>query len=260
MLLEAPQGNIYLKPSASNNGYIDCYNTRISRIANPTANTDAANKQYVDNAIANAAPTDLVNRIQSLETNTVKLTGDQRIEGTKTFTNTSILLGELINIGQTQSSLVNKKYVDDAIANAAGTGGAGLENRIQVLENKVDATYDEFVELANNKIPKIEQTNQIQQNAINSNEKDIALNRQNIANLQTITTTNTSNIAYLQKNTVNTTTDQTINGIKTFAYQIKANGGITNLPNPINNFDAATKNYVDTKANYRQVFLDTTTS
>ena len=243
MLLEAPLGDIYLKPGA--NGNIQCYNKLVRQVADPTANTDAANKRYVDTAIANAAPTDLVNRIQSLETNTVKLTGDQRIEGTKTFTNTSILLGELINIGETQSSLVNKKYVDDAIANAAGTGGAGLENRIQVLENKVDATYGEFIDLANITIAKINQTNQIQQNAINSNEKDITLNRQHIADLQNITTTNRDNIAYLQTHTVNTTTDQTINGIKTFAYQIKANGGITNLPNPTNTQDAANKQYVD---------------
>ena len=34
---------------------------------------------------------------------------------------------------------------------------------------------------------------------------------------------------------------------------------ITNLPDPINNQDAATKRYVDTKANYRQVFSNTTT-
>ena len=62
----------------------------------------------------------------------------------------------------------------------------------------------------------------------------------------------TSNFATLN-------TNQTISGQKTFTNRIFANGGITNLPNPTNNFDAATKNYVDTKANYRQVFLDTTT-
>ena len=63
--------------------------------------------------------------------------------------------------------------------------------------------------------------------------------------LQNKITTNTSDIAYLQKNTVNTTTDQTINGIKTFAYQIKANGGITNLIDPTNDTDAVNKLYVD---------------
>lgn len=227
-------------------------------IADPTQAQNPATKQYVDNAIANAAPTDLVNRIQSLETNTVKLTGDQRIEGTKTLTNTTILLGELINIGQTQSSLVNKKYVDDAIANAAGTGGAGLENRIQVLENKVDATYDEFIDLANTTIPRIDQTNQIQQNAIDSHDRKITQNTQNITNLQTLTTTNRDKITYLETNTVDTSTNQTINGTKTFAMKILANGGITNLPTPTNSQDAANKLYVDNKPLY-QVFSSTTT-
>ena len=39
-------------------------------------------------------PSDLTNRVQALETNTVKITGDQSIAGVKTFTNT----GEVIKI------------------------------------------------------------------------------------------------------------------------------------------------------------------
>ena len=63
--------------------------------------------------------------------------------------------------------------------------------------------------------------------------------------LQNKITTNTSDIAYLQKNTVNTDNDQTVNGIKTFAHQIKANGGITNLIDPTNATDVVNKRYVD---------------
>ena len=135
--------------------------------------------------------------------------------------------------------------------------------------------------------------------------------------LQNKITTNRSDIANLQRNTVNTTTNQTINGQKTFTNQINANGGIltsqnetittcnlqlgyggtfayitsdsqdakslkfsgysgkgkldldmggaskiTNLPDPINTQEAATKNYVDSttrnSALYRQVFSSAT--
>lgn len=67
--------------------------------------------------------------------------------------------------------------------------------------------------------------------------------------LQNKITTNRTDIAYLKSHTVDTNTDQTINGIKTFAYKIQANGGITNLIEPTANNDAATKNYVDNVKN-----------
>lgn len=63
--------------------------------------------------------------------------------------------------------------------------------------------------------------------------------------LQNKITTNTNKITYLESHTVNTTTDQTINGIKTFAYQIKANGGIINIVDPTNATDVVNKRYVD---------------
>lgn len=63
--------------------------------------------------------------------------------------------------------------------------------------------------------------------------------------LQNKITTNSNKITYLESNTVNTTTDQTINGIKTFAYQIKANGGIINIVDPTNATDVVNKRYVD---------------
>ena len=76
----------------------------------------------------------------------------------------------------------------------------------------------------------------------------INTNTTNITNLQNTVNTNTNSINTLnQKDTQNVklSGDQTINGIKTFASQIKANGGITNLPNPTNATDAVNKQYVD---------------
>ena len=76
----------------------------------------------------------------------------------------------------------------------------------------------------------------------------INTNKTNITDLQGKVNTNTNSINQLNtKDTQNVklSGDQTINGIKTFASQIKANGGITNLPNPTNNTDVVNKNYVD---------------
>ena len=49
MLLEASSGNINLKTGASGN--IQCYNKLIRQVADPTNDTDAANKRYVHNFI-----------------------------------------------------------------------------------------------------------------------------------------------------------------------------------------------------------------
>lgn len=136
-------------------------------------------------------------------------------------------------------------------------------------------------------------------------------------NLQNNINTNRSDIADLRINTINTTSDQTINGTKTFNNKIRAQQGlitntkgtitsgnlelgyggtfayvtsdstdakslkfsgysgkgkldldmggvskITNLPDPVNIQDAATKYYVDNKTTnstlYRQVFYNST--
>lgn len=75
-----------------------------------TASNSLVNKSYVDNAVANAGPnvpTDLVNRVQNLENNTVKTTGNQTINGSKTFNNTINCNDGLKSIG----SNLNKGYV-----------------------------------------------------------------------------------------------------------------------------------------------------
>ena len=159
MLLEAPQGNIYLKPSASNNGYIDCYNTRISRIANPTANTDATNKQYVDNKVSTNTTNITTIRNNYLDKTA---TGAQQIAATSLYVNNQLVVNtpynpimtpnaDLYVSGQgfienleadnatfntsiivptpTQNDhAATKQYVDNAIANSGGTGSIDTSN------------------------------------------------------------------------------------------------------------------------------------
>ena len=76
-------------------------------------------------------------------------------------------------------------------------------------------------------------------------------NTTNITNLQGTVNTNTNSINQLNtKDTQNVklSGNQTINGTKTFTNQIVANGGITNLPSPVNDNDVVNKNYVDNNA------------
>ena len=315
MLLEAPQGNIYLKPSASNNGYIDCYNAKLSRIANPTANTDAANKLYVDNAIKNAnlgggtgsggttIPSDLVNRVDQIEQTTTTNTSDiqdleqkynqqqttieqnknditNKVNQVEQNVNTnSSSITDLNNKHNQQQTLINtnktnietnKNIIDTVNQTLQGTKNLLTQtiNELRTLRPfkyvgaySSSKTYmiNEMVSLNNAFYLSVEDNNSTTPST-NNNKWIVMENFQQVdltkyatklevnnakTDLQNKITTNTSDITYLQKNTVNTTNDQTINGIKTFAYQIKANGGITNLIDPTNATDVVNKNYVD---------------
>ena len=55
-------------------------------------------------------PADLTNRVQTLETNTVKITGDQQIAGNKTFTNKITVPTPTAN-----TDAATKQYVDNKI-------------------------------------------------------------------------------------------------------------------------------------------------
>ena len=86
VLLEAPLGDIYLKPGA--NGNIQCYNKLVRQVADPTNDTDAANKRYVDNAIQNITP----GSGGSIDTsNFATLNTTQTITGAKTFNNNVVI-------------------------------------------------------------------------------------------------------------------------------------------------------------------------
>lgn len=337
-VIGADRGVIKLEPST----HVDVSNKKIINVADPTADQDAANKRYVDNAIATAAPTDLVNRVDQIEQNvntnsssitdlnnkhnqqqTLIDTNKNNIQTNKTtidtvnqnLTSTQNLLTQTIDslrtlrpfkyVGAYSSSTTYKINEMVSYNNAFylsvednnSTTPSTTNNKWIVIENfqQVDlANYATKLELQN------AQTN-LQSNINNNNT---SINRIN------------SDIDILRNTTVKTSTDQTINGTKTFTNQIIANQGlttntngivrsgnlelgygsgvayitpedntnktlkfssrsqrgrfdldmggaskITNLPNPINNQDAATKQYVDNKvsAPYRQVYSNTTT-
>ena len=79
-------------------------------------------------AAGGAVSPDLENRVQALETNAVKITGDQSIAGVKTFTNT----GETIKIN---SGTDNSAYV----------AGYKSNNRRIWYFGKGSSSNDEFV-------------------------------------------------------------------------------------------------------------------
>ena len=112
-VIGADKSDIKLEPK----GKVDLSNKKIGWLADPTADQDAANKRYVDNAIAgvgsntnqiNTNTTNIQNNTNSIQTNTnnitnlqnnyntlnsevVKLAGNQTITGAKTFTNNVVI-------------------------------------------------------------------------------------------------------------------------------------------------------------------------
>jgi hypothetical protein len=49
-----------------NDDHLNAYGQKIVNVAEPTTNTDAANKQYVDEAIANATPATATNSTKGI--------------------------------------------------------------------------------------------------------------------------------------------------------------------------------------------------
>lgn len=150
----------------------------------------------------------------------------------------------------------NKRYVDNNTLSKTATTSQTVAGPVSFTQaitiptptNNTDAANKEYVDSA------IQNINPGSGSVPQQTLDQINNNTTNITNLQNRVNTNTQNIANLQSNTVNTTTDQTINGIKTFANQIKANGGITNLIDPTNATDVVNKQYVDNQISQIPVY------
>ena len=70
--------------------------------------------------LASVVPKSLEDIIDTLDSSIVKLTGNQTIEGIKTFVSSPI-----VPTPTTDFQVATKKYVDDVIGGGAGTGGGG---------------------------------------------------------------------------------------------------------------------------------------
>lgn len=136
---------------------------------------------------------------------------------------------------------VNKQYVDTAIAGINTSG-----NVPQQTLDKINTNTTNITNLQNEVSGQAINITALQ-NQVNVNVNRIGTNANSINQLNTKDTQN-----------VKLSGNQTINGQKTFANRIFANGGITNLPEPTNTSEAATKNYVDNKTGLYTLFSSNT--
>lgn len=261
ILLEAPAGNIYLKPSqnASAKGYIDCYNAKLSRVAAPTNNTDAANKQYVDSEIAKvntggsgAVNQDVLNQINANKTEIA------RVDGIANNNSTNI-----IDLGNRTTNLENNYLKKN------GTGLQQVSGNVDFLGDVIikQKGYVDVVDpAANTSMTNVQYV------------KGLDATNVKLTNTQTISGVKTFTNQIIANQGLKTAASQTITSGDlelgygaTFAYITPENGDakalkfsgkqgrgkfdldmgsaskITNLPEPINGQDAATKNYVDSE-------------
>ena len=348
MLLEAPLGDIYLKPGA--NGNIQCYNKLVRQVADPTANTDAATKKYVDNKVSTNTTNITTIRNNYLDKTA---TGAQQIAATSLYVNNQLVVNTPYNPNMTPNAdlyvsgqgfienfeadnatfntsiivptptqndhAATKQYVDNAIKNITpGSGGSIPQetlNQIETNKNNITDLTNRTNTIEQNYLSKNSNVLQVVKGGVDFTAQVILKQKGFVDNVDSTINTSMVNIQYVKDNTTLLTTDQTINGTKTFTNQIVANQGlktaasqtitsgnlevgsgstfaymtsdddrakslkfsglsgrgkldldmgsaskITNLPDPINNQDAATKNYVDTtiknKVNAGWTFLN----
>ena len=219
-------------------------------VPEPTEAQNPATKAYVDNAIQNITP----GSGGSIDTsNFATLNTNQTITGAKTFSN-AITLGTEIKAGYGGTTV---KFIPEdnttktlQFYNANATDQRRFNLLIPEPTQANNPATKNYVDTA---IAGINTSGNVPQETLNQ----INANKNNITDLQGKVNTNTNSINQLNtKDTQNVKLigDQTINGIKTFANKILANGGITNLPNPTNTQDATNKQYVDNQISQIPVY------
>ena len=126
----ADRGNIKLEP----NGVVDLSNKKISFLADPAANQDAATKQYVDNRIKTRT-----------ETQTINVNSTYIINPTSGYQVVSVMVGrKRTNDGmfffEYQTTLNKQVFLDNTsfkVYNQGNVSGFNNEFKIVILEMKV---------------------------------------------------------------------------------------------------------------------------
>ena len=143
-VIGADRADIKLEP----NGKVDLSNKKIGWLADPTADQDAANKRYVDNAIAgvgsntnqiNTNTTNIQNNTNSIQANTNNITNLQNRVNTNETTITN--LQNQVNTNQTNiaTNTTNITNLNNEVVKLAGdqtiTGAKTFTNNVVISKN-----------------------------------------------------------------------------------------------------------------------------
>ena len=134
-----PNADLYV----SGEGFIEnleadnaTFNTSVS-VPTPTQNDHAANKQYVDNAIANSGGTGSGGSIDT--SNFATLNTNQTISGQKTFTNRIFANGGITNLPKPTNTqeAANKQYVDNKTSLYTMFSSNTIYNNLQKITTRL---------------------------------------------------------------------------------------------------------------------------